>query len=117
MDLDQAEERVLLGEPLDAIAAAYREELLQSVDLRADEADPATFAKETRQFMGRLCRRLSDRHSADHRVRLALQEWVQRVDDYEAWDALLSTWDFDGKALLIRRGRMLFPGPLTAHWQ
>ena len=116
MDLHEAEERVLLGEPLESIAAAYREELLQAVGLRADEASSTTFRDETRRFMGRLSRQLAERHAGDHRARLALEEWVQRVTDYDAWDALLSTYEFDGKPQLIRRGRLLFPGPLTAHW-
>jgi hypothetical protein len=47
----------------------------------------------------------------------ALREWVVRVEHYEAWDALLAGFDFHGKAALVRRGRMLFPGPLTAHWE
>lgn len=38
------------------------------------------------------------------------------VDHYEAWDALLAGFDFPGKAALVRRGKMRFPGPLTAHW-
>jgi len=37
-------------------------------------------------------------------------------DHYEAWDALLAGFDFPGKSALVRRGRMRFPGPLTAHW-
>ena len=34
----------------------------------------------------------------------------------EAWDALLSSFDFDGKAAVIEQGRVLFAGPMTAHW-
>ena len=38
------------------------------------------------------------------------------MKDYEAWDALLTHYQFDGKEELIRRGRVLFAGPMTAHW-
>jgi hypothetical protein len=37
-------------------------------------------------------------------------------DHYEAWDSLLSGFAVDGREALVRRGRVLFPGPLTAHW-
>ncbi len=116
MDRDQAIERVLLGEPLKYIAQAHREELLVSVGLDLDEAQPSTFAKETRTFMNNLCRFLGERHVGDSRVGSALADWVQIVDDYDAFDSLLVGFEFDGRDAVVRRGRTLFPGPLTAHW-
>ena len=52
----------------------------------------------------------------DQRAQIALRDWVLDVKDYEAWDALLTHYQFDGKEELIRRGRVLFAGPMTAHW-
>ena len=60
---------------------------------------------------------LGDRHAGDARVAVALHAWCQRVEDYDAWDVLLSEYEFDGREALMRRGKVLFPGPLTAHWE
>lgn len=117
MDVDGAIDRVLLGEPLQSIYAEQRDEMLRSVGLEPKEAASETFAKETRRFVNKVARQLGDRHPGDQRALAALHEWVLRVDDYDPWDALLSHFEFDGKELLVRRGRMLFPGPLTAHWE
>jgi len=116
MDLRRAVEDVLLGAPLGQIAAAYRQDLIEAFDFRPEEVTKDTFADETASFMKKVARHLGDRHAGDQRVLQALHDWVLGVEDYEAWDALLSGFDFHGKAALIRRGRMLFPGPLTAHW-
>jgi hypothetical protein len=66
--------------------------------------------------MRMLARHLGDRHSGEIRVGCALRDWVTQCDHYEAWDALLSGFAIEGREALLRRGRMLFPGPLTAHW-
>ena len=54
--------------------------------------------------------------AGDPRVQVALRDWVMLSDQYEAFDALLSSFDFPGKDVLVQRGRQLFPGPLTSHW-
>lgn len=117
MEVRDAVERVLLGEPLRMIAIAHREELIEALGLEVEEVPPRDFWDDTRRFMNRLCRELGDRHSGDGRVAAALYEWVQRVDDYDAFDALLANFDrFEGRERVVRRGRQLFPGPLVAHW-
>jgi hypothetical protein len=118
MQLSEAVERILLGEPLQSVAADYRSTLLQDCGLEPAEAGPRTFQPETRRFMNRLCRELAHRHEGDSRAAAALHDWVHRVDDYDAFDALLSGFgQFDGREAIVRRGRTLFPGPLTAHWE
>jgi hypothetical protein len=67
--------------------------------------------------MRRFARHLGDRHAGDPRAATALRSWILACDHYEAWDALLSGFVFDGRDALVRRGRMMFPGPLTAHWE
>lgn len=116
MDLDTATERVRLGESLAQIAASYRETLLADLGFDVRQAAPGLMAKETRRFMNRLCRHLGDRCSGDVKVGSALKEWVRQVDDYEAYDALLSGFRFEGRPQVLDLGRKLFPGPLTAHW-
>ena len=116
MDVREAIERVLQGESLAMLAAAYRTELLRSVGLEPKEAQRSTFQNETRRFINKLCRELGDRHAGDPRVLVALRDWVVRVNDYEAWDALLASFQFEGKETFVERGRTMFPGPLTAHW-
>jgi hypothetical protein len=115
--VEAATEEVLLGASLLDIFREHRAELLRSVDLDPAEADPTTFRKDTMRFMGKLCRHLSERHAGDRRVGAALVEWVQIVDEYDAYDSLLSRWHrFDGRERVVRRGKQLFPGPLTSHW-
>jgi len=117
MEVAEAVERVRLGESLGQVSAAYREALLRDVGLDPKKASPTTFQSETHRFMRRLCRELAERHPRDPAVRAALIDWAENVEDYEAFDALLSTFrSFDGRAKLVRRGKKLFPGPLTAHW-
>ena len=117
MDVKSAVEEVLLGATLIQVAGDYRKKLIDDFGFREDEVGPNTFEKETATFMRQLARHIGDRHSGDPRLLPALHAWVQRVDHYEAWDALLAGFDFPGKEALVRRGRVRFPGPLTAHWQ
>jgi hypothetical protein len=116
LTVEAAVPRVLQGESIASVAAAYREDLLDSVGLRPDEARATTFRKETTRFVNRLCRELGDRHTGDRRAALALREWVEQSREYECWDALLAGFEFEGRARLVERGRVLFPRTLTAHW-
>jgi hypothetical protein len=116
MDHAKAIEDVLLGASMRQVAIAYRESLIEAFGFRPEELGPTTFLKETDDFMKTVARRLGDRHRGDGRVQHALQEWILQCDHYEAWDALLAGFEFPGKAALVRRGKMRFPGPLTAHW-
>lgn len=115
-NVENAAADVLLGASMRQIAAEYRDELIEEFGFRDDEVTPATFQNETATFMRRLARHLGDRHGGDARVGHALQEWVGFTDHYEAWDALLSGFDVDDREALLRRGKVLFPGTLTAHW-
>jgi hypothetical protein len=118
MELGEAVERVLLGEPMRAIAVAHREDVLASLGMTPDEVDARTLWNDTERFMRRLCRELGERHAGDGRAAAALAGWARRVDDYEAFDALLANFpSFEGRDQLLRRGRQMFPGPLTAHWE
>lgn len=117
MDVSDAARDVLLGASLRQLAAEYREGLIESFGFRRDEVTPETFRNETATFMRKLARHLGDRHSGDARVGHALREWVMFSDHYEAWDALLSGFEVDGREALVRRGKVLFPGALTAHWE
>lgn len=117
LDIPTAARRALLGESIASIAIEYRQQLLDSVGLAADEATPTTFRKETLRFTGKLCRHLAEKRPGDARVETALSDWAMQCDDYDAFDALLATFrDFDGRDQLMRKGRALFPRPLTAHW-
>lgn len=116
MDIATAEREVYLGASLARVAAGYRQGLIEHFGLLPEDITDETFAGETEAFMRKLCRHLGERYPGDPRVEVALREWVLRVDHYEAWDALLSAFEFEGKEVLVRRGRVLFPGPLTAHW-
>lgn len=116
MDVPEAVQRVLQGESLRQIHDAYRKELLAALGMDPEEAPGELFADEASRFLRKLCRELGDRHGEDPRVMVALQDWAQQTQDYEAWDALLSNFDFPGKQRWIERGRRMFPGPLTAHW-
>ena len=117
MDFKDAAQRVLLGEALSHLAEDYRQDLIASMGLGDDDVTPTTFRKETLAYMSKLARHLGERHSGDARVAVALHAWCQRVEDYDAWDVLLSEYQFDGRDALMRRGKVLFPGPLTAHWE
>ena len=118
MDITVASRRVLLGESIAHLAAVYRQQMLDAVGLTPEEASPTTFRKEAVRFAGKVCRHLAERHASDGHAEHALAEWAQQIEDYDAFDALLATFrDFDGRPALLRRGKVLFPGPLTAHWE
>jgi hypothetical protein len=116
VDLAGAAERILLGESLSSIASEFRMDLIVEMSLDPSDAPDDLFRKETTRFMNQLCRYLGDNHDHDTRVASALRDWVRRVEEYEAFDTLLSCYRFDGREAVLRRGRVLFPGPLTAHW-
>jgi hypothetical protein len=116
MEIHRAVADVMLGASLRQIAADCRLERIAAAGLRAEDAAPDAFRDEVAEFMRQLARHLGERHRGDPRVGQALREWVAESEHYEAWDALLSGFRFEGRAGLVRRGRMLFPGPLTAHW-
>ncbi len=116
MNLTAAVDDLLLGASMQQVAAGMREQLIRDFHFRDDEVTSETFRIEVTAFMRKLARHLGDRHSGNVRVGHALRDWVQRCDHYEAWDSLLSGFAFEGREAVLRRGRMLFPGPLTAHW-
>ena len=117
MEVAEAVDRVLLGESLLQIRSAWRAEALDSMGMRPDEARPDTFLKEATRFAAKVCRVLGDRHAGDSRAATALADFVRRVDDYDAYDSLLANFrSFDGRELIVRRGRTLYPGTLTEHW-
>jgi hypothetical protein len=117
LDMKSATADLLLGASLAQVAAAYREQLIADFGFRPDEVTATTFRAEVGAFLRKLARHLGDRHAGDPRIGQALHDWVQQCDHYEAWDALLSGFRVDGREALVRRGRVLFPGPLTAHWE
>ena len=118
MDLPTAADRVLLGESLEQIAQAYRADILESFGMDPDQTSSETFRKESRAFVSKLCRELGDRRRGDARVSTALVRWIRRFEDYDAYDALLSNFTtFEGREHVLARGRKLFAGPLTAHWE
>lgn len=116
MDLRAAVGEVLLGASIAQIASTYREQLIGDFGFRQDEVTADTFRDEVAAFLRKLARHLGDRHVGDRRVGHALRDWVQQCDHYEAWDALLTGFAVEGREALVRRGRVMFPGPLTAHW-
>lgn len=116
MQLERAVKEILLGASVHSVGACYRQDLIDTFGFRPEEVRPETFAAETESFQRRLCRMLGDRHAGNARVGQALRDWVMLSEHYEAFDALLSAWDFPGKQALVERGRRLFPGPLTSHW-
>jgi hypothetical protein len=116
MDLDAATRRLDLGESMSSIAAAVREAMLASVGMTLDEASPQTFAEESRRFMSKLCRHVERVRAGNPRIGAALRDWVQRVDDFDAFDVLLTSFPCEQREAVLRRGRVLFPRTLTAHW-
>jgi len=116
-DIQRSAKDVLLGASMRQVAHDYRERLIEDFGFRPEEVTQETFKDEVAAFMRALARHLGDRHQGDARVGEALETWVRFTDHYEAWDALLGgEFDIEAKEALIRRGRMLFPGPLTRHW-
>lgn len=116
MDIPTAVADLQNGASLLQIAADYRDRLIADFGFRPDEVTPQTFRSEVAAFMRKLARHLGDRHAGEPRIGQALREWVRHTDHYEAWDALLSGFAVDGREALLRRGKVMFPGPLTAHW-
>jgi|RhiMethySRZTD1v2_1073278.scaffolds.fasta_scaffold638432_2 hypothetical protein len=116
MELQDAIARVRLGESIAAVRDAYRADTLHSMGMTEHDVGPQTLRKESHAFTRKLCRALGDKCAGERKVGSALRDWVESVTDYEAWDALLSGFDFEGKKRLIERGRRLFAGPMTAHW-
>jgi len=104
------------GASLLDVASEYREQLIVEAGVAPDDVTAKTFQDEVADFMRSLARHLGERHAGERRIAHALREWVRHSDHYEAWDALLSGFDVDGREALLRRGRVMFPGPLTAHW-
>lgn len=104
------------GASLLEVASDFRERLIADAGVRAEEVSESTFQTEVADFMRSLARHLGERHAGERRIGHALREWVRHSDHYEAWDALLSGFDIDGREALLRRGKVMFPGPLTAHW-
>lgn len=116
MDIPAAITDLQHGASLLEIASEYRETLIAGVGLRPEQVTAQTFRSEVAAFMRQLARHLGDRHAGEPRIGHALREWVRHSDHYEAWDALLSGFAIDGREALLRRGKVMFPGPLTAHW-
>lgn len=98
------------------ISGAYRGELLVGLGMDPDECSDDLMRKETLGFMSKVSRRLGEKHSGDPRAAAALQDWVMYVEDYDAFDALLTNFDFDNRERVVERGRMLFSSALTGHW-
>lgn len=113
----EAAESVLLGESLRRVAVGYREALLHEMGFDPEDAPDDLFVKEKIQFINQVCRHLGDRHAGDRRAAAALADWVQHVDEYDAYDALLSHFQFESRGAVLRKAQMLFPGPLTSHWE
>lgn len=117
MNVHEASQSVLLGASLAQIGTEYRNELLESFGIDPAAAQPDTFRNESRNFVNKVCREIGERHRGDSRVQAALVAWAGLVDEYDVFDVLLTNFrDFEDRALLLARGRRLFPGPLTAHW-
>jgi hypothetical protein len=117
MNVHEASQSVLLGASLAQIGTEYRNELLESFGIDPAAAQPDTFRNESRNFVNKVCREIGERHRGDSRVQAALVAWAGLVDEYDVFDVLLTNFHaFEDRALLLARGRRLFPGPLTAHW-
>ncbi len=118
MDQAEAIQRVVEGEPLRLLAAAYREELIRDLlDEDPAEAAPSLFLKETTLFMNKLCRSIAEQFAGERRMASMLMEYVEFVSDYDVYDALLGHFeDFEGRSQILQKGKILFAGPMTAHW-
>ena len=116
ISLTSAAERVLLGEELVSIHDARRSWLCAEAEIDAKE-DEGAFRTDADQFLRDLCRELAEKHAGRARIAVALRRWLDRSSDYEAWDALMSAFDFDGRDRMLARGMRLFPGMMTSHWQ
>ena len=107
---------MLLGASMRQVAGEYRDRLIEDFGFREEEVEATTFSKEVATYMRALASHLGDRHQGDVRVGEALLTWVRFTEHYEAWDALLSGFEIEGRDALVRRGRMLFPSAWTGHW-
>lgn len=116
MDIETAVTEVQHGASLLQVASDFRAALIADFGFRPEEVTPETFRTEVAAFMRRLARHLGDRHAGEPRIGQALRDWLRHSDHYEAWDALLSGFAVEEREALVRRGRVMFPGPLTAHW-
>jgi hypothetical protein len=116
MDFRRELAHVLDGASMEQIAEQRRAAYLASLGVAAGEADPTLGADHVAAFMRAFARHLGDRHAGNPRIGHALREWVRQCDHYEAWDALLSGFVVENRQALVRRGKFLFPGTLTAHW-
>ena len=117
MQIHEAVESVLLGESLQQLARGYRDKLIIDLGMDPEECAERLLLKETHEFINKVCLHLGEKHGEDARASAALQDWVRLVEDYDAFDALLSNYKFASREMVIRRGKQLFPGPLTAHWE
>jgi len=116
-DLFEIADRVLLGESLRDVAAGYRNTMLIDMGFDPEDSPPDDlFTKETTRFMNKVCRHLGERHAGDKAVAAELEAWVYEVNEYDAFDALLAHFEFPSRSTVLERGRILFPGPMTAHW-
>ncbi|MAE76685.1 MAG: hypothetical protein CMJ85_07455 [Planctomycetes bacterium] len=68
-------------------------------------------------FTGSLCRQLGERFDGDPRMCHVLLEWLRTHKDYEAFDVLLTSFDFPARLQVLAEGRRLFPATLTSHWR
>ena len=115
-ELERGVRDVLLGASMREVASEYRDRMIEDFGFRPEEVTSGTFQKEVAAYMRALARHLGDRHQGDVRVGEALATWVRFSEHYEAWDALMTGFEIEGRDALIRRGRVLFPGALTRHW-
>ena len=116
LELQVAADRILLGESLRSIASEVRGDMLDEMGMDPEECPPEMFRKETLRYINELCRHLGERHPGDGRAAVALRAWVSDVEEYDAFDALLSNFKFDQRSSVLRRGMVLFPSALTSHW-
>lgn len=116
MNVQAATKEVLMGASLQQVANDLRAQWIRDFGFRPDEVTAQTLQTEVAAFMRKFARHLGDRHGGDPRIGQALRDWVEFCDHYEAWDALLSGFSCEDRENLLRRGRMMFPRPLTAHW-
>ena len=125
MKLEDAIEGVLLGESLRSIRSrllmeelgVYDEDGLATAFRKLDHERATKLQSETLRFVGTLCRVLGERHERDMRICTVIEVWVRETKDYDAFDALLSNFDWPGRARCLDQGRRLFPSTLTAHWE
>lgn len=116
MQANDATDRIQLGESLRSISNSCYVACCEREGLDPEDEEFGQFAGEVGGFMRDLCRFLGDRHAGDPRIGAALLEWVEHTRDYEAWDALLTGFKFEGRKRYLARAKSMFPGPLTAHW-